>query len=149
MWAVSATSCLASLRSVGTMETPFQILARSSYVLLTTFRRDGTAVPTPVWVVRIGEELVVWTNPGAGKVKRIRNNPHIEIGPCSQRGKPLGRSISGRARILGADEVGAVQPALIEKYGLLARLTAIPARINAVLGRDPRPVGGLAITAGE
>ncbi len=131
------------------MQTPFDILARSSYVLLTTFRRDGTAVPTPVWVVAIGKELAVWTNPTAGKVKRIRNDARIEIGPCTRRGKPLGRPISGSARILGADELPAVMPALIQKYGLIARLTSLPSLISTALGKAPRPVGGLAITVGD
>src|ERR1700712_4393323 len=109
------------------MKTPFDILSTSSYVLLTTFRRDGTPVPTPVWVVRIGDELVVWSSPTAGKMKRIRRDPHIEIGPCTRRGKPLGRPIAGRARILDDSELDAVMPALIGKYGLIARMTWLPA----------------------
>jgi hypothetical protein len=134
------------LRSVVTVDTPFQILARSSYVLLTTFRRDGTGVPTPVWVVEISGELVVWTNPTAGKVKRIRRDPRIEIGPCTRGGRPLGRPIAGRARILEPSELGAVLPALVGKYGLVARMTSIPTMFNKAMGRPPLPVGGLAIT---
>ena len=128
------------------MKTPFDILSTSSYVLLTTFRRDGTPVPTPVWVVRIGDELVVWSSPTAGKMKRIRRDPHIEIGPCTRRGKPLGRPIAGRARILDDSELDAVMPALIGKYGLIARMTWLPAAAMKAVGKPPPPVGGLAIT---
>jgi hypothetical protein len=128
------------------MKTPFDILAAASYVVLTTFRRDGTAVPTPVWVVRIGDELVVWSNPAAGKMERIRRDPHIEIGPCTRRGKPLGLPIPGMARILGPSELAAVRPALIGKYGLIARLTWLPAALMKAVGKPPPPVGGLAIT---
>jgi PPOX class probable F420-dependent enzyme len=128
------------------MATPLDLLARSPYVLLTTFRRDGTPVPTPVWVVRVGDELLVWTNPTAGKVKRIRRNSRVEIGPCGRGGRPLGRSVPGTARILGSDELGAVVPALIRKYGLVARMTTLPTKLNAVMGRPQRPVGGVAIT---
>ena len=127
------------------METPLDLLARSTYVLLTTFRRDGTPVPTPVWVVRVGDELLVWTNPTAGKVKRIRRDGHVEIGPCGRGGKPLGRSVPGHARILEQDELGPIVPALIRKYGLLARLTTLPTKLGRLLGRSPRPVGGLAV----
>ncbi len=137
------------VRTVTVMQTPFEILARSKYVLLTTFRRDGTPVPTPVWIVGIGDELVVWTSPTAGKVKRIRRDPNIEIGPCSQRGKLLGHPIAGRARILDPAELGQVMQALAGKYGLPARLTALPGKVAAALGRVPRPVGGLAITLGD
>src|SRR3978361_2149295 len=116
------------------MMTPFDILTTSSYVLLTTFRRDGTAVPTPVWVVRIADELVVWSSPTAGKMKRIRRDPLIEIGPCTRRGKPLGVPIAGRARILGDSELTGVMPALIGKYGLVARLTWLPAALMKAVG---------------
>ncbi len=127
------------------MESPLAVLARTPYVLLTTFRRDGTAVPTAVWAVRAGDELLVWTNPTAGKVKRIRRDPHVEVGPCSRTGRPLGRSVPGRARILEGNELSGVKPALIGKYGWVARLTEVPNRLGALIGR-PVPVGGLAIT---
>ena len=47
------------------------------YVLLTTYRRDGTPVATPTWVVRDGDALAVWTATDSGKVKRVRRD---EIG---------------------------------------------------------------------
>jgi uncharacterized protein len=131
------------------MDTPFEILARSQYVLLTTFRRDGTAVPTPVWVVDIAGELVVWTNPAAGKVKRIRRNPQVQIAPCTRVGTPLGRQIAATARVLQADELSGVMPALVRKYGLTAKMTSIPTLLNKVLGRPPHPVGGLAVTVAD
>jgi uncharacterized protein len=135
--------------SVHGMPTPLDLLGMSSYVLLTTFRRNGTPVPTAVWVVRIGDELVVWTNPAAGKVKRIRRDHHVQICPCSRRAEPRGRSIPGRARILEPAELAQVMPALIAKYGWQARLTRLPNRFNAVIGRPAYPVGGLAITLGD
>jgi PPOX class probable F420-dependent enzyme len=128
------------------MDTALDLLARSKYVLLTTFRRDGTPVPTPVWVVRVGQELLVWTNPAAGKVKRIRRDGRVQIGPCSRSGKPLGRSVAAHARILDEDESSVVLPALIRKYGLVARLTTSATTLHALFGRPPRPVGGVAIT---
>ncbi len=122
------------------------LLARTPFVLLTTFRRDGTPVPTPVWVVRNLGELLVWTNPQAGKVKRIRANGRAELAPCTRRGKPLGRSVPATGRVLGPDEIGTVLPALVGKYGLQARMTQLPHQLAALLGRPPVPVGGLALT---
>lgn len=68
------------------MSTDLERLGAAQYLLLTTFRRDGTAVPTPVWVARDGAELVVFTAPNAGKVKRIRRDGAVRVGPCTMRG---------------------------------------------------------------
>lgn len=125
------------------------LLARTPYVLLTTFRRDGTAVPTPVWVVRDGDELLVWTNPQAGKVKRIRANSQAQLAPCSRGGTPLGRPVRATGRVLGVGELDRVVPALVDKYGLQARLTAqLPQLVYPLIRRPPPPVGGLALTLG-
>ena len=128
------------------MTTPLDLLGRTPYVRLTTFRKDGTPVPTPVWVVPVGDELLVWTNPTAGKVKRIRRDGHVEIGPCTRRGQPIGGSIPAFARILAPDELDVIEPALIRKYGALARMTFLPAKINRWLRRPARPIGGLALS---
>ncbi len=126
------------------MADALDVLARTPYVLLTTFRRDGTPVPTPVWVMRKGDELLVWTNPEAGKVKRIRANGRAEIAPCTRGGKPLGAAVPATGRVLRGDELGAVLPALVAKYRLTGWLTTLPNRVTALLGR-PRPTGGLAL----
>ncbi|MFL6095169.1 MAG: PPOX class F420-dependent oxidoreductase, partial [Blastococcus sp.] len=54
---------------------------------LTTFRRSGERVSTPVWVGRDGEGLVVLTPAGSGKVKRLRRDPRVELTPCGRFGK--------------------------------------------------------------
>ena len=61
-------------------------LADSRFVSLTTFRRSGAAVSTPVWVGRDGESLVVLTPAGSGKVQRLRNDPRVELRPCGRFG---------------------------------------------------------------
>ena len=65
-------------------------LARGRYLSLTTFRRDGTPVATPVWVARQGDELVVYTARSSGKVKRLRNNNRVLLAPCNMRGRVNG-----------------------------------------------------------
>ncbi len=124
------------------MKTPQEVLASSPYVLLTTFRKDGTPVPTPVWVVPGDGDLRVWTAPDAGKVKRIRRNGSVLLAPCSVRGKPSGASISGHARMLPDADVPAVVDGLRTKYGLLGRLLTLRAR------RDGSPRAAIAITVG-
>jgi PPOX class probable F420-dependent enzyme len=66
---------------------PLPPLADSRFVSLTTFRRSGEAVSTPVWVGRDGASLVVLTPAGSGKVQRLRTDPRVEIRPCGRFGK--------------------------------------------------------------
>lgn len=117
-------------------------LAAEKYVLLTTFRKDGRAVPTPVWAARDGADLVVFTAPDAGKVKRIRRDGTVQVAPCDVRGRPKGDAVAGQARLL--DEAGARHAiGLIgKKYGLLGRLTILGGKIRR---RGGLP-GAIAIT---
>ena len=69
-------------------EAPNALLALgdADFVSLTTFRRSGEAVSTPVWIARDGDALIVTTPSTSGKVKRLRNNSRVEIRPSSRRG---------------------------------------------------------------
>jgi hypothetical protein len=98
------------------------VLGSSKYMQLTTFRKDGTPVATPVWVARAGDELRVWSAADAGKVKRIRRSGAVQVAPCTARGKPSGAPIDAVARMLPDDDVQGVLDALTQKYGLLGRL---------------------------
>ncbi|WP_291048328.1 PPOX class F420-dependent oxidoreductase [Herbiconiux sp.] len=62
-------------------------LGDERFVSLSTFRRTGEAVSTPVWIAREGDELLVTTPAGSGKVKRLRNSGRVELRPCSRSGK--------------------------------------------------------------
>ncbi len=95
---------------------PFESLARRRFALLTTWRRTGVAVATPVWVV-VDDSKAYVISRGPGKVKRIRNNPAIEIGPCTMRGRPLGEAEPGVVRILNAEPAASVCRAFRRKYG--------------------------------
>lgn len=104
-------------------------LAGEPFVSLTTFRRDGTPVATPVWIARDGDALVVTTVAGTGKVKRLRRNPRVELRPCSRRGEvPPGAGMaSGTAEVV-AQSPGHVD-ALRRKYGLQFRLLTLAQRL--------------------
>jgi PPOX class probable F420-dependent enzyme len=98
------------------------VLGASKYVLVTTFRRDGTPVATPVWAARDGDGLVVWTVRDSGKVKRIRRNPKVAVAPCTVRGKPRGESVPARAEILDAEGTARVRNLIKKKYWLTGPL---------------------------
>jgi PPOX class probable F420-dependent enzyme len=66
--------------------TPLLALAEERFISLTTFRRSGEPVSTPVWVGRDGDALVVLTPSGSGKVKRLRSDARVELRPCGRFG---------------------------------------------------------------
>ena len=76
-------------------------LADARFLSLTTFRRSGEPVSTPVWVGRDGEKLVVLTPAGSGKVRRLRHDPRVEIRPCGR----FGRVADGVEPVAGTAEV--------------------------------------------
>jgi len=105
-------------------------LGAEKYLLLTTFRRDGRAVPTPVWVARDGDELVAWSVVDAGKVKRIRRSGEVTVAACDMRGRPRGTAVTGHATIADPDATNRVRRLLMRKYGLLGRLTILGSRLR-------------------
>ena len=97
----------------------FEGLRGHKYCLLVTFRADGRPVPTPVWFGLADGRVYVRTEARVAKVKRIRRDPHVRVGPCNQRGKPKGPLAEGRARVLAsAEEEERAERALRANYGL-------------------------------
>ncbi|MGH3435811.1 MAG: PPOX class F420-dependent oxidoreductase [Sciscionella sp.] len=124
------------------MTTDLARLASGKYVLLTTYRKSGEPVPTPVWVARDDDELVVWTTTNSGKVKRIRRESAVDVAPCDLRGKPQGDAVSGHARLLEADDTECVRRLIARKYGVLGWLTIFGSRLR----RGNTGTIGIAIT---
>ncbi|MFI5754971.1 PPOX class F420-dependent oxidoreductase [Streptomyces sp. NPDC051569] len=120
-------------------------LARSHYVSLTTYRKDGTGVATPVWHAVEGGELFIWTKSSTGKVKRIRNSGRVTVAPCDVRGRiPEGASaVDGTARLLDVPETDAVRKLLSRKYTWQFWAIDWPARIAR---RGKRPQVGIAVS---
>lgn len=93
-------------------------LSGRRYVSLTTFRKDGTPVATPVWLVGYEDGIAVWTGAGSGKVKRLRRDKAVTVAPCTIRGRVLGEAVAGRARLLSAEENARVRALIRRKYRL-------------------------------
>ena len=98
-------------------------LAAGKYLLISTFRRDGRAVATPVWFARDGDDLVAWTTADSGKVKRIRRDGRVTVAPCTARGKPLGDSVPAHATIVPGEDADAIRTLLKRKYWLTGPIT--------------------------
>jgi len=99
-----------------------ETLQKHQYILLTTFRKSGEAVPTPVWFASLDGKLYVWTQAISGKAKRLRKGGLVQFAPSTFSGKPLGITCDGTARILPRDKEAAPAQAFIRKYGFLKRL---------------------------
>lgn len=99
----------------------FATLRGKQYINLTTFRKNGAAVATPVWFAQDGERLFVMTTAETGKIKRIRNNGAVLVGVSDARGRAKGPTLSGMARVLPDTQAGRIEGLLNRKYGLIKR----------------------------
>jgi uncharacterized protein len=92
-------------------------------MLLTTRKRDGTTVSTPVNVAvdRDGRAYFrTWST--TGKVKRMRNYPQVWIAPCTTSGKPTGPQRQATALPLSGPDAADAAKALAAKYPVLQGL---------------------------
>jgi len=89
------------------------------YVSLATFRKNGTAVWTPVWFGEGDDKLYVMSRSDSGKYKRIRNNPQLRVAPCTIRGRIIGPEFAGVARILPPEDWPGARKTLERRYWLL------------------------------
>jgi hypothetical protein len=86
------------------------------YISLKTFRKNGIGVATPVWFGEQDGRLCVMTRSDMGKTKRIRNNPQVQVAPCTVRGKVTGPEFAATARILPLEEHARARQAINRKY---------------------------------
>jgi PPOX class probable F420-dependent enzyme len=93
---------------------------KQQYLALETFRKSGQGVKTPVWFVQDGETLLVWTDAGSGKAKRIRNEGSVRVAPSTGSGQPLGEWLPAHAQ---EDEsptaISHVEKLMKKKYGIM------------------------------
>ncbi|WP_394619714.1 PPOX class F420-dependent oxidoreductase [Lentzea sp. JNUCC 0626] len=123
--------------------TALDTIAKSSNVSLTTFRRDGTPVATPVGGVVDAGKLYVLSYANTGKLKRLRANSRVVVAPCDSAGRiPAGaQHLHGTGRILDRDETE-------RAYRLMARKTPLArlARAWYALRRKKDPWVGVEVT---
>lgn len=126
------------------MTTPFGQAGTAKYVQLTTFRKDGTPVSSPLWAALDGDKLLMWTVTDSWKVKRLRRNPAVVVQACDVRGKQAyGEPVSGTAQILDTPGSDHARDVVQKKYGLLGLVTVK----GSLLRRGKKGTVGLAITA--
>jgi uncharacterized protein len=121
----------------------FADVARSEYILLTTFTKDGRPKPTAIWAAPDGDRLLVITQEQSWKVKRIRNTPRVTIAECDRRGNPKGDAVEATATILDKSDTGAVYDAIGKRYGLLGKTFNFFSKLRGGMKNNV----GLALTA--
>jgi PPOX class probable F420-dependent enzyme len=114
------------MMSKKTMLTMQQLCARSGdahTVLLTSFRRNGQAVGTPVGMRSANNKLYFMTPASTWKARRLAHTPHVRLALCTFQGKVLSPSAEGTARRLAAPEAKRGRKLMcVGPYGFLMNL---------------------------
>lgn len=120
------------------------------YLSLTTYRRDGTPVSTPVWFVEEDGRLFVTTGAESYKAKRLRRNPVAMVAPCTARGALKGDPIPVRVDFLPAAEHARIDRLMAEKYRvdriLILPIYRLVMKLRGKPAGDARSGAYLAIT---
>jgi PPOX class probable F420-dependent enzyme len=117
----------------------FPDLGREQCIALTTFRKTGQAVTTPVWFAISPGTIYVETHADAGKLKRLRHTARVTLAPCTYNGKVTGSVSEGQAHILTeSEERTAASLALAKKYGIMRNLYHLVRNARRILQRKAK-----------
>ncbi|MEZ5244824.1 MAG: PPOX class F420-dependent oxidoreductase [Acidimicrobiales bacterium] len=123
-------------------------LAQERYLLVTTFRRDGAPVPTPVWAVPVEDAAFgFYTSSATGKAKRLAHTDRVVLQPCDMRGRTRKgtRPVDGVARLVGGDELARIRVRANEKYGAATTIVRWVDQIKYRLRGKPYTYGDLGV----
>jgi PPOX class probable F420-dependent enzyme len=109
-------------------------LSNSKYINIETLKKNGSGVRTPIWFIIYQGIIYFRTDSKSGKVKRIKNNPHVRIAPCDIRGNLKGNWFDGKAKSADSKESSIVFSMIDRKYGFL---TALIRSFNKIRGTNP------------
>jgi len=126
-------------------------LADEKYMLLTTFRRDGTPVGTPTWLVPLtGGGVGFWTSSGSGKAKRLAHTERVTVQPSDARGraKPGTEPVTATARLADEAEFAEIQEKVRAKYGFMTKASQVLNTIGGTFKGKRIPYGdrGVVVT---
>ena len=106
------------------------------YISLSTFRRNGAEVATPVWFAASGARLYVFTMGDSGKVKRLRRTAKARVAPSDSRGRVQGAARAATARLITEPAaIDRAHAALRAKYGWQMRVADL---FSGLTGRARR-----------
>lgn len=111
------------------------------FFALRTFRADGSAVSTPVWLAPSNGRWYGYTPARSWKVRRIQRTPRVEIAPSTFEGVPHGPWQPGTGRVLPNSELRIAKRALTAKYGNKFRVFVITTLLGSLRKHGGRAVG--------
>ncbi len=117
-------------------------LADEKYLLLTTFRKTGQGVPTPVWVTELDDaKLGFYTSSGSGKAKRLAHTSRVTVQPCDARGKVKDgtQPVDATAELVTGTELEGITRKIKEKYGFFTKVTKLLGTIGGIVKRNRIP----------
>lgn len=120
------------------------MLADHKYLLLTTFRRDGTPVATPVWIAGLDDgTLGFWTSSGSGKAKRLAHTAKVTVQPCDARGKVTDGTepTEATAELVTGEALEEISALIIAKYGFMTKVTKLLGTLGGIIKRKRIPYG--------
>jgi PPOX class probable F420-dependent enzyme len=129
-------------------------LADEKYIRVTTFKKDGTEVSTPTWVIALeGGRIGFYTSSTSGKAKRLKNNPNVVVQPSDGRGrpKPDTRALKGTAVVVAGPERDLIYDKVVAKYGFVTKVTRFLAKVGGFVKRKEQPYAdrGVVVTLTE
>jgi hypothetical protein len=129
-------------------------LSDGKYIRFTTFKKDGTAVSTPTWVVALdGGKIGFYTSSTSGKAKRLQHDQKVIVQPSDARGraKPGSSPLDGTAVVVEGPERDAIYDKVVAKYGFMTKLTRLLAKVGGFVKRKNQPYAdrGVVVTLAE
>jgi PPOX class probable F420-dependent enzyme len=124
------------------LEAPFP----GRFLSVTSFKRDGTGVATPVWAVSDGTRLFAFTDLHSPKVWRIRRNPHVLVASCRPDGKLRREPVAAHAEVLTETaDLERVRELLLARYKVSYRVVMFFYRLGRRLRRKQTVADGAAL----
>ena len=123
-------------------------LGDDRYVLLTTFRKDGTPVATPVWSVPLGDgNAGFWTSSGSGKAKRLAHTAHVTVQPCDARGRvrPGSPVTDATAQVVTGERYEEIRSRVVAKYGFQTKITKALGTLGGIVKGKRIPYGDIGV----
>ena len=117
-------------------------LADEKYIRFTTFKKDGSAVSSPTWVVALDAgKIGFYTSSTSGKVKRLKNNSKVVVQPSDGRGrvKPDTKPVEATAVVVTGAERDAIYDKVVAKYGFMTKVTRFLAKVGGFVKRKKQP----------
>ena len=112
------------------------------YIRVTTFKKDGTEVSTPTWVVALEDGRIgFYTSSTSGKAKRLKNNPNVIVQPSDSRGRARSGTTpsNGTAVVVDGPERDAIYEKVVAKYGFMTKVTRFLAKVGGIVKRKQQP----------